>query len=523
MSEREWPRLRAENLPGLGVVVGRRCEHPEEECCVDWHTTAEITGDSPEEEERLARLFAQAPVLYEATREAILSLEAHERSYPCVNLGGPCGVCLALSELRAALVGIEAPAPAAPTPPTPTPSCSHPACPRPPLSGGKRCEAHELAGRECLVAGCPNERSGPCLTCPAHLAAWQRQPGEGVVAFRAWLARVGAEAPGAVGRTHIPQDARVRIVGGHPNEHWWRVCRAEIENHSFRVGGGGLTRGADGWWRGDLDEWPWSFSDGVRLVQVVPARTPVSPQTQAPTPVPVPASVTTHGCEAPGVEMPRCPGRAAPGRRYCEYHADRYGEGVPVPGSPGNAYTTHGAPVGEDAGEMEQALRQAPTPSPASDLRGLAAREAQVEDEEWVSYEENAEQARSFGLQPRLQTWCLWINTEEEGDGCEKPREPGSAFCDTHEHLGAAALHREFMDALPPEEREAERAEIERLVNVGRDIIAERLGAALDGCRSTPILPPGQTLTILSPCVNAQCPERAPRLPGSAFCAGCKP
>jgi hypothetical protein len=502
MSEREWPRLRAENLPGLGVVVGRRCEHPEEECCVDWHTTAEITGDSPEEEERLARLFAQAPVLYEATREAILSLEAHERSYPCVNLGGPCGVCLALSELRAALVGIEAPAPAAAPPPPPTPSCSHPACPRPPLSGGKRCEAHELAGRECLVAGCPNERSGPCLTCPAHLAAWQRQPGEGVVAFRAWLARVGAEAPGAVGRTHIPQGARVRIVGGHPNEHWWRVCRAEIENHSFRVGGGGLTRGADGWWRGDLDEWPWSFSDGVRLVQVVPARTPVSPQTQAPTPVPVPASVTTHGCEAPGVEMPRCPGRAAPGRRYCEYHADRYGEGVPVPGSPGNAYTTHGAPVGEDAEALGEALRQGTAEglSPASDLRGLAAREAQGGEEE-PEEDDGAAGADAAGLSRTLEWACLWVPDGE--DGCEEYRLPGTAFCERHQHEGTAALHREFMDALPEEEREAERAEIERLVSVGRGIIASHLPR---------------------PCINGQCAHGRPLVPpGSAFCAGCKP
>jgi hypothetical protein len=474
MSEREWPRLRAENLPGLGVVVGRRCEHPEEECCVDWHTTAEITGDSPEEEERLARLFAQAPTLYEAAREAERTIDGIYRDISGQLAQAPHyqgdgedvrrarGYAQTLlyllnnrrEELRAALAGIEAP-PSAPTSPPPTPSCSHPACPRPPLSGGRRCEGHQgERGGACLVSGCGRlaHDFSAFLLCDPHNRAWCDAPGEGATAFRAWLARVGAEAPD-LRCCEVAECGREAIPGG-------RLCYPHI------------------------DQWE----------HVLPRRCAVfgcaeTERFGGPLCIPHRGEFVQSGLRTPAGWIAHRAAQARPSTPSLP---------PPVPGSPGNAYTTHGAPVGTDAVALEEALREGArgleawtaeafgradaalaegrallTGAPsANDLRGLAAREA-AETERLVGVGMGVvrglleAQARTPYLDPSCLVWV-----------CAGPRLPGSPFCGHHtsaEGLGWLALGRE----VAPTPR---------------------------------------------PCVNAQCPAGgAPRALGSAFCGGCKP
>jgi hypothetical protein len=482
MSEREWPRLRAEGPDVYEAEHGGRVV-----------TLRPPWGEPDERAVRLARLFAQAPTLYEAAREAERTIDGIYRDISGQLAQAPHyqgdgedvrrarGYAQTLlyllnnrrEELRAALAGIEAP-PSAPTSPPPTPSCSHPACPRPPLSGGRRCEGHQgERGGACLVSGCGRlaHDFSAFLLCDPHNRAWCDAPGEGATAFRAWLARVGAEAPD-LRCCEVAECGREAIPGG-------RLCYPHI------------------------DQWE----------HVLPRRCAVfgcaeTERFGGPLCIPHRGEFVQSGLRTPAGWIAHRAAQARPSTPSLP---------PPVPGSPGNAYTTHGAPVGTDAVALEEALREgargleawtaeafgradaalaegrallsegARPEAGASDLRGLAAREAQGG---------NRAEAASNSLHP-----CLWIDCFHRG--CEDYRVPGSPFCAAHETEGQAALHAEFMDALPEEEREAERAEIERLVSIGRGIIASHLPR---------------------PCVNAQCPhERAPRLPGSAFCAGCKP
>jgi hypothetical protein len=93
---------------------------------------------------------------------------------------------------------------------------------------------------------------------------------------------------------------------------------------------------------------------------------------------------------------------------------------------------------------------------------------------------------------------CAYWEADEAP--CQSIRQPGSPFCTAHEEEGQRALEDEVATMAP------------RMVRPVQSVTAS---IATWSIQIGPVSPP---------CVNAQCPHKpAPRAPGSAFCAGCKP
>jgi hypothetical protein len=275
--------------------------------------------------------------------------------------------------------------------------------------------------------------------------------------------------------------------------------------------------------------------------------------------LPAPAPAPAHRCEASGCEREALSGgrrcgahawegdacvvRDCPYQRYrgvgsfcARHHAAWYGAtprvsvedwlaSRPTPLPAPSSVTTHGAPVGEDIdsaalslarrqgtavieawqagayGRADAALAEGRAllaeGAPVNDLRGLAAREA-AETERLVDLGMGAVRAqmaqstiRGFGPVVRL-TSPLHVGARQIAPGIYRPADFLALFA----HYSGVPVR---IEAAPVTREEAL-------------AFWEQVGS------SAPLLPP------LRPCVNAQCPAGgAPRLPGSAFCAGCKP